>query len=86
MKRGVRVVVSQANIAYQAQETLELNGIPVVWVNEVKVEWLRGLPYVRKDDLLRAIGSMEKRKRVEVEKTLEEILEEYKKERQLKRA
>jgi len=85
-KRGVRVVVSQANIAHQAQETLERSGIPVIWVNEVNIQWSRGLPYIRKDDLLKVVDSVEKRKKVEVEKTLKEILEEYKKERQLKRA
>jgi len=86
VKRSVRVVVSKMNIAHQARETLEQGGIPVVWVDEVKVEWSGGLPYVRRDDLLRAIVSMEKRKRVEVEKALEQIIGEYKKERQLKRA
>jgi hypothetical protein len=86
VKRGVRVVVSQANIAHQAQETLERSGIPVIWVDEINIEWSRGLPYIRKDDLLKVMDSMEKRKKVEVEKTLKEILEEYKRERQLKRA
>jgi len=86
VKRGVRVVISQTNIAHQAQETLEGSGIPVVWAEEVEIEWFRGLPYIRKEDLLRAIGSTEKRKKAEAEKTLEQILEEYKRERQLRRA
>lgn len=55
-------------------------------MEEVEIRWLNGLPYINKDELRRAVGSSEKRKKVEVKKTLGEILEAYKKERQFRRA
>jgi predicted RNase H-like nuclease (RuvC/YqgF family) len=86
VRRGIRAVVSRTNIAHQALETLDGSRIPVIWVDEIDIQWLNGLPYTGKDDLLRVMDSTEKRKKAEVEKTLNQILEEYKKERQIKKA
>ncbi|MCJ7609029.1 DUF460 domain-containing protein [Candidatus Bathyarchaeota archaeon] len=83
VKRGIRTVISRPNMASQALETLEKGGVTVVWAEDVVVEWINELPYLRKEELLRGINSAEKRKKLEAEEAFKQLLEEYKKERRL---
>jgi hypothetical protein len=57
--------------------------VTVVWAEDVVVEWINELPYLRKEELLRGINSAEKRKKLEAEEAFKQLLEEYKKERRL---
>jgi predicted RNase H-like nuclease (RuvC/YqgF family) len=83
-KRGIRAVVSQTAMAHQALDVLERNGIPVIRNEELDISWRDGLPYAERTDLLQAIDSVKNKGKVEAEKNLIDIIEDYRNQRRLK--
>ncbi len=86
VKRGVRAVVSQTNMAHQASEILEENQIPVLSEKDIRFLWVDGKPFVRKDEFERALALRKRRMKAEAAVSVEELLAEYKRDRLLSRA
>ena len=83
VKRGIRAVVSQAAMSHQALDVFERNGIPVIGTEDLGINWSDGCPYAERTDLLRAIDSVKNKGRVEAEKNLIDIIEDYRYQRRL---
>jgi predicted RNase H-like nuclease (RuvC/YqgF family) len=83
VQRGVKAVISQNNMAHQAFEVLDKYEIPVISSNNVKIKWLDGKPYASKTDIEKELVTMRSKQNIEIEKKIEEILEEYRRERQV---
>jgi len=82
-KLGVRAVVSQTSMAHQALDVLERNGIPVIGIEDLDINWLNGFPYAERRDLLDAIDHVRNKGKGEAEKNLIDIIEDYRYQRRL---
>lgn len=80
-KKGVRAVIACTSMAYQAEDRLKAHGIPVIPSKALSVEWIEGCPYVKAGDLERAVKEKFHLEKAEMDKTLQEIIDEYKVER-----
>ena len=86
VKRGIRAVVSQTNMAHQASEMLEANCIPVLSGKDVRMRWVDGKPFVMKEEFERALALRKGREKAEATVSIEELLTEYKRDRLLSKA
>jgi len=77
VKLGVRAVVSQTGMAHQALDIFEKNGIPVIRIEDLDINWLNGFPYAERRDLLHAIDHVTNKGKSEAEKNLIDIIEDY---------
>jgi predicted RNase H-like nuclease (RuvC/YqgF family) len=70
-------------MAHQALDVLERNGIPVIEIEDLEINWLNGFPYAERTDLLHAIDHVRNEGTVEAEKSLADIIEDYRYQRRL---
>jgi predicted RNase H-like nuclease (RuvC/YqgF family) len=56
---------------------LERNGIPVIGIEDLDINWLNGFPYAERRDLLHAIDHVRNKGKSEAEKNLIDIIEDY---------
>jgi len=81
VKRGVRAVIACTTMSHPAEEKLSFYNTPVVSSKDLTVEWIEGYPYVKADDLDKAIRAVTKTEKSSVNRMLQDVVEEYKKER-----
>ncbi|MEM2094313.1 MAG: DUF460 domain-containing protein [Candidatus Bathyarchaeia archaeon] len=81
LKRGIRAVVSQTNMPHQVQQLLEDNGVPVIFLKDINLQWVEGRPYVSREDFEKALAAKTAREKVEAEKSIQQLLQEYRRDR-----
>ena len=79
-KRGVKTVVTEGQMSHNALEIFEKYMIPVVSHEDLKIEWVEGLPYVDSEGLREAIKKAGKKEALTVYRQIKTILEEHRKE------
>ena len=79
-KRGVKTIVTEGQMSHNALEIFEKYMIPVVSHDELKIEWIEGLPYVDSESLKEAIKEAGKREALTAYSQIKTILEDHRKE------
>ena len=79
-KRGVKTVVTEGQMSHNALEIFEKYMIPVVSHEDLKIEWVEGLPYVDSEGLREAIKKAGKKEALTVYRQIKTILEEHRRE------
>ena len=79
-KRGVKTVVTEGQMSHNALEIFEKYMIPVVSHEDLKIEWVEGLPYVDSEGLREAIKKAGKEEALTVYRQIKTILEEHRRE------
>jgi len=79
-KRGVKTVVIEGQMSHNALEIFEKYMIPVVSHDDLKIEWIEGLPYVDSESLRGAIKKAGKREASTIYRQIKTILEDHRRE------
>jgi len=79
-KRGIKTVVTKGQMSHNALEIFEKYMIPVVSYEDLRIEWIEGLPYADSESLRRAIKEAGKREVLGVYEQIKTILEDHKRE------
>jgi len=79
-KRGIKTVVTKGQMSHNALEIFEKYMIPVVSHEDLRIEWIEGLPYADSESLRRAIKEAGKREVLGVYEQIKTILEDHKRE------
>jgi len=79
-KRGVRTIVTEGRMSHNALEIFEKYMIPVVSHDDLKIEWIEGLPYVDCESLREAIKKAGKREALTMYHQIKTILENHRRE------
>jgi len=79
-KRGVKTVVTMGQMSHNALEIFEKYMIPVVSHDDLKIEWIEGLPYVDSESLRDAIKEAGKREALTIYHQIKTILEDHRRE------
>ena len=80
-RRGIKAVVTQTAMSHQAESTLKKYGIPVVSSDEVNLQMVEGYMYASSSDIEKVIEKTKEVEKTETEQELDDILMEYRKER-----
>ena len=78
-RRGIKIVVTKGQMSHNALEVFERCMIPVVSYNDLRVEWIEGLPYVNPEDLREAVRRAEEKNESMAYQQLKAILEDHRK-------
>ena len=86
VRRGIRAIVSETNMAHQALELLEDNSIPVISGKDVKVQWVEGKPCIGKGEFEKALALRREKRNAEATISVAQLLASYKQDRLLSKA
>lgn len=78
---GIKAIITKGNISHIALDIFSSNGVPVIPNDKVKLEWVNGLPYIKKKDLDRVVREWKLEEKERVLKRLIELLREYREQR-----
>ncbi|RLI00387.1 hypothetical protein DRO30_05920 [Candidatus Bathyarchaeota archaeon] len=78
---GIKVVIARGNISHTALDVFFSSGVPVIPSDKVELEWVNGLPYIKKKDLDRAIREWKLEEKERALRRLIELLREYREQR-----
>jgi len=79
-KRGVKTVVAKGRMSHNALEIFEKYMIPVVSYDDLKIEWIEGLPYVDSESLRKAVKEAGKREKLAIYSEIKTILDDHRRE------
>ena len=79
-KRGVKTIVAKGQMSHNALEIFEKYMIPVVSHDDLKIEWIEGLPYADSESLRKAIKEAEKGEALTVYGQIKTLLEDHRRE------
>jgi len=80
VKRGVKTVVIKGVMSHHALETFEKYMIPVVSYDDLKIEWIEGLPYADSESLRKTIKETGKGETLTIYSQIKTILENHRRE------
>ncbi len=80
IKRGIKAVIIKNQMSHQALDEFAKYEIPVIKADEVKIEWIEGLPYIQMKTLKEAIEKLREEERQQTICNLEDYIEEYRRE------
>ncbi|MCD6504716.1 DUF460 domain-containing protein [Candidatus Bathyarchaeota archaeon] len=78
---GIKVVIARGNISHTALDVFFSSGVPVIPSDKVELEWVNGLPYIKKKDLDRAVREWKLEEKERALRRLIELLREYREQR-----
>ena len=79
-RRGVKTIVTKGRMSHSALEIFERYMIPVISYEDLKIEWIEGLPYAYSESLGEAIKKADEKERSAVYTEIKTILEDHRKE------
>jgi len=79
-RRGVKVVVTKGRMSHNALDIFEKYMIPIINYENLKVEWIEGLPYADPKDLRERLRMMEKKEALAAYRQFKEMLEDHRRE------
>jgi len=82
-RRGIRAVITQTAMSHQAEYTLKNYGVPVIPSEYVDLKMVEGYPYAVSSDVEKAIQRMKDMEKIEMEHELNDIIDGYRRERDL---
>jgi len=80
VKRGVKTVVTRGAMSHHALEVFEKYMIPVVSNDDLKIEWIEGLPYADSESLRKAIKEAGKGEALTIYGQIKTLLEDHRRE------
>lgn len=78
-KKGVRAVILQTRMAHQAKDEFAKYDIPLISLDQVKIEWIEGFQYVHASSLKDALNTIKSKEVNEMVSKIESIIEEHRK-------
>jgi len=78
---GVKAVIICSKISHLASEVFSSNGTPVIPIDRIKVNWVYGSPYVKSEDLEKALREWRIKEKEDILKNLIGLVKDYRKER-----